>query len=426
MCGLRFKYLFFILCVVAVVVARAQEVVPLCDTTLTSQGRFHRTMQRISDSKAYRMTYVALPAIAAGVALQGNSVQFRTLRNDYIPDFHSKVDDYVQYSPAVLMVGLKAFGVKGRSSWGRMLTADAFAIAICTAVTQSIKYTAGYKRPDGSNRKSFPSGHTATAFMVASMLHHEYGLTRSRWYSIGGYSVALATGVMRMANNKHWISDVVSGAGIGILSVELAYLFAELIYKDRYITRDYLDFTWDPNRAPSFLGLYMGYNFVPGSYGVVGGHSVSFKNSGCVGVEGAWFWNSHWGVGARMTAASQQWRVDGGAFADDNLEILRASVGAYYSYPLARRWLVGAKLMAGYAHSSKVTYGGQNPPPEPAVAIGGCDAVSLGTGLSTTFLTRASMGITLFVDYDMSSSLISRGGAWTPNIVAGGQFNIAF
>lgn len=75
-------------------------------------------------------------------------------------------------------------------------------------------------RPDGSNNKSFPSGHTATAFMAATMLHKEYG-GRSPWYSIAGYSMATVTGVSRMLNNKHWLSDVLVGAGIGILGVSV-------------------------------------------------------------------------------------------------------------------------------------------------------------------------------------------------------------
>ena len=68
--------------------------------------------------------------------------------------------------------------------------------------------------------------------MAATMLHKEYG-PRSPWYSIAGYSMATVTGVSRMLNNKHWFSDVLVGAGIGILSVELGYLFADLIFKER-------------------------------------------------------------------------------------------------------------------------------------------------------------------------------------------------
>ena len=48
--------------------------------------------------------------------------------------------------------------------------------------------------------------------MTATMMSKEYG-GRSPWYSVGAYSVATVTGLMRMANNKHWLSDVLAGAG---------------------------------------------------------------------------------------------------------------------------------------------------------------------------------------------------------------------
>ena len=62
---------------------------------------------------------------------------------------------------------------------------------------KEVKHSANVTRPDGSNNHSFPSGHTAMAFMAATMLHKEYGTTRSPWYSIGGYTVATATAVSR-------------------------------------------------------------------------------------------------------------------------------------------------------------------------------------------------------------------------------------
>jgi len=45
----------------------------------------------------------------------------------------------------------------------------------------------------------------------------------SPWYGVGGYILAASTGFMRMYNNKHWLSDVVAGAGTGILSTDLTY-----------------------------------------------------------------------------------------------------------------------------------------------------------------------------------------------------------
>jgi membrane-associated phospholipid phosphatase len=82
------------------------------------------------------------------------------------------------------------------------------------AMVQTLKYTVRRNRPDESNDKSFPSGHSASMFATATVLHRHYG-----WkvglpaYALGGY-VAMA----RMAWNRHHATDVVMGAGFGIAS----------------------------------------------------------------------------------------------------------------------------------------------------------------------------------------------------------------
>ena len=86
----------------------------------------------------------------------------------------------------------------------------------------SLKHSLKVERPDASTMNSFPSGHTATAFMGAELLYQEYKDT-SIWYGISGYLVAAGTGAFRMYNNKHWLTDVVAGAGIGIVSTKAAY-----------------------------------------------------------------------------------------------------------------------------------------------------------------------------------------------------------
>ena len=75
-----------------------------------------------------------------------------------------------------------------------------------------------------------PSGHTATAFAGAELLRLEYKEV-SPWYGFAGYVVATATGTLRVLNNRHWVSDVVAGAGFGILSARLSYLIFNSIKK---------------------------------------------------------------------------------------------------------------------------------------------------------------------------------------------------
>ena len=160
-----------------------------------------------------------------------------TLRHLAAPQFNFAADDYVQYAPAALMVGLKACGYEGRSDWASLAVADAFSVAVMTALVRGIKPIVDRTRPNGSNH-SFPSGHTATAFMTATMLHMEYGW-RSPWWSIAGYTMAAYTGVSRILNNRHWLTDVIAGAGIGIGSVHLGYYLTDRIFGNRQLSSGY-------------------------------------------------------------------------------------------------------------------------------------------------------------------------------------------
>ena len=95
----------------------------------------------------------------------------RQLRYNALPGFSFPYDEYLQYSPAIVMLGMKAFGYESRTDWGRMIVSDAFSAVLMTGVTAGLKYTVCRPRPDGSGDDSFPSGHTARAFMAATMLH---------------------------------------------------------------------------------------------------------------------------------------------------------------------------------------------------------------------------------------------------------------
>ena len=81
-------------------------------------------------------------------------------------------------------------------------------------MVQTLKYTVRRERPDGSNTQAFPSGHSASAFATATVLHRHYGWKiGAPAYALGGY-IAMA----RMAWNRHHATDVVMGAGFGIAS----------------------------------------------------------------------------------------------------------------------------------------------------------------------------------------------------------------
>ena len=284
-------------------------------------------------TKAYRvmddLTFVGVPLFAAGWAIKSDKAMFRVNNKNgkkntqLLTDFKTGIDDYTQFFGPVMTVGLKLGGVEGRSDWPRLMASAAMSYGIMAAFVNGIKYTAKEMRPDGSTANSWPSGHTATSFVGATLLHKEYGLTRSPWYSVAGYGVATATGVMRVLNNRHWVSDVMSGAGIGIMSTELGYALSDILFKGKGVLRNDLELDSD---NPSFFSISMGLG--------IGGkdidfnilsdlqdkeiHGISeevadllkdeeelkvnidFRAATVVGAEGAYFFNKYVGVGGQF------------------------------------------------------------------------------------------------------------------------------
>ena len=132
------------------------------------------------------------------------------------------VDDVLQYAPAAAVYGLNACGVKGKNNLKDRSIILASSYLMMSVAVLALKDITNIERPDGSSNNSFPSGHTATAFAGAEFMYQEYK-DKSIWYGVSGYIVAGATGVFRVVNNRHWVTDVVAGAGIGILTTKAAY-----------------------------------------------------------------------------------------------------------------------------------------------------------------------------------------------------------
>lgn len=182
------------------------------------------------DSTKFRFEAFAVPAVLIGYGLIGlESDQLKSfnnqIREEVTEDIDKKItaDDFAQYSPFVSVYALNAFGVKGKHSFRDRSIVLATSYLIMGSTVFALKNLTHSQRPDGTSFNSFPSGHTATAFMGAEFLYQEYK-DKSIWYGIAGYTVATGTGLFRMYNNRHWLSDVVAGAGIGIMSTKIAYL----------------------------------------------------------------------------------------------------------------------------------------------------------------------------------------------------------
>ena len=136
--------------------------------------------------------------------------------------FKTRVDDYLKYAPVASVYLLNAVGVKGRHRILDRTIILAMSSVLSAQLLTALKHGTHQLRPDGSTYNSFPSGHTTTAFIGAEMMNQEFGW-RSPWYSVAGYTMASGTAALRIMNNRHWLSDVLAGAGIGMLSTKFSY-----------------------------------------------------------------------------------------------------------------------------------------------------------------------------------------------------------
>lgn len=360
--------------------------------------------------------------IAGGVAALDADGGLKSLKDSRLPNFSTHIDDYLQFSPGTVMLALKAAGVRGRSSWMEMLTASSAGYLIMGGSVKSLKTLFSVERPDGSDALSFPSGHSARAFMMAGLLTREYG-GLSHWVGVGAYSLAAATGVMRIVNDRHWLSDVLTGAGLGILSAEAGYLISDLIFgKDRQ--DEELSDEW----KSSFIGLYTGTGWLLG-----GASGRSSLRSSHAGLEGAYFFNERFGLGGRALLSYAADSFSGGATSADFASICS---GIYFREQLGRRFSIGSKVLAGYfrqtgssctapagegsatgvsaSSGSLNTYGvvaksgSGNAPEVVATAYEAYDGtgfdlgggLDLCAGLSLDIRLRDSYGLRLFVDCD--------------------------
>lgn len=203
------------------------------------------------------------PWIAPAVLItSGTATHFMTGLNEGVRDFLQEnfaytgsLDDFGQYAPLAAVYLLNLAGVKGKNNFGNRSAIAAKSILVSSFITYRLKVWVNDIRPDGGVH-SFPSGHTSTAFTFAQFMHREYG-DRSPWYSVGAYSGAAAVGIMRMAKNAHWLSDVLLGAGIGMLSTEMVYLTHQYKWDNDHLKR--LDIF--PFQLGNQKGLSLVYTF---------------------------------------------------------------------------------------------------------------------------------------------------------------------
>ena len=193
----------------------------------SSEFTFHRRSFHRSEA----VKFIAAPALLTsyGLLTMGNkdllisSEDVYEFRQQNFASFHSTMDNYLPSVPIAAVYLLNLAGIKGENNFINRTILIAIATPISDKITHILKSSTTIARPDRSDFESFPSAHTAAAFVAAEFLHQEFK-DKSIWYSIAGYTTASMVGSFRILNNKHWMSDVFVGAAVGILTVKSLYV----------------------------------------------------------------------------------------------------------------------------------------------------------------------------------------------------------
>lgn len=225
------------------------------------------TIARSGNSYHFKLQQLAIPAVLIGVGVIGLESDWLKYQNSEVRDELQEnidkkitVDDFSQYLPMVAVYGLNLCGLKGKHDFVDRTIILATAYSIMGISVNGLKMVTKVERPDFSSRNSFPSGHTATAFMGAEFLRMEYQ-DISPWIGVAGYTVAVGTGFFRMYNNRHWLTDVLAGAGIGILSAKAAYwlypTISSVFFHKRFLKNTFIS----PYISPQEKGVYCRLTF---------------------------------------------------------------------------------------------------------------------------------------------------------------------
>lgn len=176
-------------------------------------------------------------------------------RAKHLANFNTSADDYLQYTPTLINIGSHLMGLKSQSNPKDQVGKFILGTGIYFVTTKTLKYVVNETRPNGEPY-SFPSGHTTTAFFGAHTLAKEYWEDHPG-IAITGYALATTTGILRMANNQHWASDVFMGAAVGIASAEVAYWAYPKLKKALHQNA----FEWDPIVTPTYYAARVQVRF---------------------------------------------------------------------------------------------------------------------------------------------------------------------
>lgn len=225
-------------------------------------------VENIKNPYRFKATDIIIPATFIGLGVAGLELKplkhvNQDVTNALWGNGHKKykIDDFTEYLPAIANYGLNLCGVKGLHDYIDLTIITGTAYLMMAAIVYPTKDFVYSPRPAGDPRvNSFPSGHTAWAFTGAEIMRREFWHV-SPWIGVSGYLVATGTAFMRLYNGAHWLTDVLAGAGIGILCAEAAYWLYPTITKHLFPKRYNSNIFISPTASKNSFGIAASISF---------------------------------------------------------------------------------------------------------------------------------------------------------------------
>ena len=156
--------------------------------------------------------------VAAGALVHpwDNEVRFGLQEQPRLRDMLDVVDVYGsnRYASSGLVVTWGAARLIGHQPAAALSSGLVRSVVLANVLVTPLKFTVGRERPDGSNNRSFPSGHSANAFALTTALSRRLGPR----LALPLYVATVAVPVSRVHRRRHYLSDVLAGSLLGIVA----------------------------------------------------------------------------------------------------------------------------------------------------------------------------------------------------------------
>ena len=177
------------------------------------------------------LIYGVLKPVINGIPELDNKIM-NNIQENY-PDFHTNAAYYLMWVPTASVYSMDAFHVKMQHNFKEHLILDAGSILVTGALGFGMRKISEHIDAYKSKNTQFPSGHTANAFRGAEIVHQELKFSHPV-LSYAGYVLATGVGLVRIYNKNHYLSEVIAGAGLGILSTKLTYWVFDKVKRKKY------------------------------------------------------------------------------------------------------------------------------------------------------------------------------------------------